>query len=79
MKKTYMSPEVIIAYSAMEGHLCSASTPEGDRSAVFGFEGDYGNPDWINEGQDNPSTISNTTDDDDFDSQSKSSMIWDEW
>ena len=79
MKKTYISPTVIIATSVMECQLCSTSTPEGGRSSVFGFEGDHGNADWVNEGQDNPSTVSNTQDDDDFDSQAKSSLIWDEW
>ena len=80
MKKTYISPEVITTSSAMESQLCSTSTPEGNRNSVFGFEGEHGNAEWINEGQDNPSTVSNTQDDDDFDSQAKkSSMIWDEW
>lgn len=79
MKKTYISPVVILTSSVTECHLCSASTPEGERNSVFGFEGDYGNADWVNEGQQNPSPISNTTDDDDFDSQAKKQSIWDEW
>lgn len=80
MKKTYIAPVVVLTSSAIESHLCSASVPEGERNAVFGFEGEHGNADWINEGQDNPSTVSNTQDDDDFDSQAKqNSLIWDEW
>lgn len=80
MKKTYIAPVIKLTSSVTEYQLCSGSLTEGERSAVFGFDGEHGNPDWINEGQDNPSTVSNTQDDDDFDSQAKqNSLIWDEW
>lgn len=82
MKKTYISPVVSLTPSAIESQLCSATiteNPEGNRNSVFGFGGDKGNDDWIGEGHETPTNVSNTTDDDDFDSQAKSSMIWDEW
>ena len=67
-----------MSVSVMEYHLCTAS-PSGERNAVFGFGGDYGNEDWINEGQDNPAPITDTSDDDDFDSQAKRGTVWDDW
>lgn len=82
MKKTYIAPVVSLTSSAIESQLCSATIteiPEGGRKSVFGFEGDHGNADWINEGFKTPTDVNNTKDEDDFDSQAKQSAIWDEW
>lgn len=70
MKKIYITPATLAVSSIAEHHLCAGS---GGRGSQHGFSGEYGNDDWINEGfdKDNPVPIIDTSDDDDFDSQSK--------
>ena len=85
--KQYVKPETEITESVYTGFLCASTI----RAVRFGNENDeHGTAGWVNEGYDGKGVDDGRTEggsvidvvDDtngEFDSRSKSSMIWDEW
>ena len=79
MKKKYVTPAISEFNLIIESNLCTPSVPTGSEGASWGG-GDqpHSNPDFDNEGQtEKPTTPIEIGDD--IDTQSKHSMIWDEW
>ena len=80
--KKYIKPEVTFFLLLEDSALCGASTI--DHSASHGSGDAYGNPNYINEGQQGQSDPNGTypVEDDeegDWDSMSKKQSIWDAW
>lgn len=85
MKKTYIIPNVGITLMETQKMFCQS--PDGLKGASSRFgnaTGNYGNPDWVNEGhtsstsQDGVEAIEIGENEGTVDSRSKG-MIWDEW
>ncbi len=86
-KKEYVKPLAVITESTYSCFLCASTTT----AVRFGNANDeHGTAGWVNEGYQGQDVVDGRTEggeviginDDvngDFDSRSKSSMIWDEW
>lgn len=74
--KKYVKPEITFFLLLEDSALCGASTIE--HSATHGSSEDYGNPDYVNEGYDQPTYPVEDDEEGDWDSMSKKQSIWDE-
>lgn len=74
--KKYIKPEVTFFLLLEDSALCAAS-PKVDHSATHGSSEDYGNPDYVNEGYDQPTYPVEDDEEGDWDSMSKQQgSIW---
>lgn len=85
MKKTYISPAVIYISTESSQMICASndySVTSGTTVGADTSQSQYGNDDWVNEGNSSTQTggfpvVSTDGDDEEMESRSKSGNIWD--
>lgn len=85
MKKTYISPAVLYISSESSQMICASndySVTSGTTVGADTNQSQYGNDDWVNQGNTSTDTggfptVSTDGDDGDMESRSKSSLLWD--
>lgn len=86
MKKIYVSPAILYISSESSQMVCAStySVTNGTTIGANTEQSPYGNDDWVNEGYQDQTTdvggfptVSGGEADDDMESRSKSSLLWD--
>lgn len=84
MKKSYITPAIVLTESYVEHSFCTGSvdtTLSGTQASWGGGNAPHSNSEFDNEGYNTDGSGKTSVDEDNgtIDAQSKSSMIWDEW